>query len=217
MRHFLITFLLLITASIFAIDMIKYPMLTEKKYDLMKEFAYRHYEKSLPILIDPKLVVIHYSSLPSLRYVLDHYRDDSVDPSVEKLAPYGLVNVGTHFVIDYDGTIYELYPTTFMVRHTIGYDHTSISIQNVGSDASYLTEEQLAANAELIKYLMYKHPSISYLIGHMEYMNIRFPHYKLLVESKEDVHTPVKIDPGWNFLNDLRSILKDRYDIELLK
>jgi N-acetylmuramoyl-L-alanine amidase len=218
MRNILIMCLIIsLSSAITSIDIVKYPVLSEKKLELMTIFAERHYGLSSYHLYNPTMVIIHYTALPSLRFALNNFKTDSVDSAVEKLAPYGAANLGTHYIIDFDGTIYELVPSTVMVRHVIGYDHVSISIQNVGSDASYLTEEQLESNAELINFLHYKHPSLNFLVGHMEYMNTTLPHFDSYLKLDEELHTPVKIDPGWNFLKDLRYILKERYDLEFKK
>lgn len=218
MKLFIILLGLLSYANtVFSIVIIQYPVLSERKMELLNEYAQRHYNLKTANLYNPTMVVLHYTGVPSFRFSLNQFKIDELDPSTEKLAPYGLAPLGTHYLIDFDGSIYELVPSTVMVRHVIGYDYTSISIQNVGTDASYLTEEQLEANAELINYLHYKHPSIRYVIGHMEYMNTTYAHYKLHMESDEELRTPVKIDPGWNFLEDVRGLLKKRYSLEFQK
>ena len=44
-----------------------------------------------------------------------------------------------HFVIDTDGTIYQLVSTSIMCRHTVGLNYTAIGIEHVGtSDAQIL-------------------------------------------------------------------------------
>ena len=50
-----------------------------------------------------------------------------------------LPGVCAHFVIDRDGTIYQLVPLTTMCRHTVGLNYTAIGIEHVGtSDAEIL-------------------------------------------------------------------------------
>ena len=62
-----------------------------------------------------------------------------------------LPQVCAHFVIDRDGTIYELVPPNIMCRHTVGLNWTAIGIEHVGySDGEILrNRRQLAASLRL--------------------------------------------------------------------
>ena len=64
-----------------------------------------------------------------------------------------------------------------MVSHVTGYKHVSIGIENVAATSDELTKEQIRQNAKLVAFLLKRHPEIEYLIGHHEYMHIRYPHY----------------------------------------
>ena len=88
------------------------------------------------------------------------------------------MNVSTYYVVDRFGKINCLMPTTLMGRHTTGFNYTSIGIENVALDSSRLTDEQIQANAQLVEFLLHRHPSIEYLIGHHEYMNQTLSHFK---------------------------------------
>ena len=125
------------------------------------------------------------------------------------------MNVGTHYLVSQDGAIIELLPTTIMGRHTIGFNHVSISIENVATSASELTTEQIQANVDLIRYLTHKHPSIRYLIGHHEYMLRTAPHFALYLAKDESYNSTIKIDPGFRFMRLVRSELFRRYQIRL--
>ena len=52
----------------------------------------------------------------------------------------------SHFVVDTDGTIYQLVSIRLMCRHTVGLNYTSIGIEHVGlSDGGAAREpDQLA-------------------------------------------------------------------------
>ena len=78
-----------------------------------------------------------------------------------------------------------------------------------------LTEEQINANVKLIYYLTQKYPSIEFLFGHLEYMNIRYPHYKYYTAYDKTYEPPIKIDPGWDFMRVVRSRLSGKYNISL--
>lgn len=198
----------------FDIDIIDYPVLTQNKLNLMKKYAKQHYGMDTYVLWKPKMIIIHYTALPTLRSTLKTFSYDEVLPQREKLRVFGQVNVGSHYVIDYNGDIYNLVPTTVMVRHAIGYNHTAISIENVGSGHEILTRDQLKSNAELIQYLKYKHPSIEHVIGHLEYMNKNYAHYKYFLQKDPQYSPHIKIDPGFEFMNNLRRMLKNEYNLE---
>ena len=66
----------------------------------------------------------------------------------------GWSDIGYHFLIDRDGTIYQLLPDTTFARHVIGLNHSAIGIENIGDGNKYpLTDAQLKANIELINSL----------------------------------------------------------------
>ena len=109
----------------------------------------------------------------------------------------------------------SLLPTTLMGRHAVGFNYTAIGIENVGSDENQLTLKQAHSNAKLINYLIEKHPSIYYLVGHMEYMNQTLPHFPLYKAHDLSYEAPIKMDPGWTFMKKLRSLLKQDYNLTL--
>jgi len=195
--------------------MIDHPIQSEKRYQLMKEYAQAHYGMDHANLINPQLIVIHYSALATLRQTLTAFESDTISQSRDRLASYGDVNVGTHYVVDKDGTIYTLLPTTLMARHVIGFNHTAIGIENVASDQGQLTDDQIRSNALIVDMLLKKHTSIRYLIGHLEYMNQTMPHFKLFREDIEDYEPSIKIDPGFAFMRRLRNHLRLHYNLNL--
>jgi N-acetyl-anhydromuramyl-L-alanine amidase AmpD len=198
----------------FDIDIIDYPVLSQRKLDLMKEYSRRHYGMDTYQLWQPKMIVLHYTVLPTLRSTIKTFSLDEVPRQREKLRDFGRTNVGSHYVIDYSGEIYNLVPTTVMVRHVIGFNHVAISIENVGSGHEALTKGQLEANAKLIRYLTMKHPSIEYVIGHIEYMMTNYGHYKYYKQNDKDYEPHTKIDPGFEFMRHLRRQLKEDYNLE---
>ncbi|MAQ64083.1 N-acetylmuramoyl-L-alanine amidase [bacterium] len=195
--------------------MIDHPIQSEKRYQLMKEYAQAHYGMDHANLINPQMVVIHYSAIATLRQTLSAFESDTISKTRDRLASYGDVNVGTHYVVDQDGTIYSLLPTTLMARHVIGFNHTAIAIENVAADQGKLTDDQIRSNALIIDMLLKKHPSIRYVIGHLEYMNQTMPHFKLFREDIEDYEPSIKIDPGFAFMRRLRTHLRVEYNIKL--
>src|SRR5690606_11135645 len=84
------------------------------------------------------------------------------------IADASTLNVSAQYVIDRDGTIYQLMPDTLMARHVTGLNHCAIGIENIGGPKAPLTKAQLKANTKLIKKLKKKYP-IDYLIGLYQY------------------------------------------------
>lgn len=116
-----------------------------------------------------------------------------------------MLNVSAHFLVDRDGTIYRLVPETRMARHCIGLNYDSIGIENVGGGkAAPLTDQQVRANAALVRYLVRKHPTIRYLLGHMEWRRFeKAPFFREL----DPTYRNAKADPGWRFMRALRQRL----------
>jgi len=94
------------------------------------------------------LVVLHSISLPPGEYggdSIERLFTNCLDPEAH---PYfrevcGL-NVSAHFLVDRDGTIYQLMPETRMARHAIGVNHLAIGVENVGDERKWpLTEAQM--------------------------------------------------------------------------
>ena len=109
----------------------------------------------------------------------------------------GGVNVSAHFVVDRDGTIYQLQPVTRYARHCIGLNHIAIGIENAGDEQRWpLTDAQVAADAALVRRLAHAYP-ITHLLGHYEVMKFRdHPYY---LERDPSYHND-KPDPGARFM-----------------
>jgi len=89
-----------------------------------------------------------------------------------------------HFVIDTDGTIYQLVLLGLMCRHTVGLNYTAIGIEMVGqSDQDMLgNPPQLAAALDLTLWLMRRfHIQLGNVIGHNE--SLTSPLHRELVAS----------------------------------
>ena len=67
-----------------------------------------------------------------------------------------------------------------------------------------MTEAQLAANIELIKYLHEKYPTIKYVFGHYQQDEARVS--GLYIENVADYYS-IKIDPGPKFMRALHEAL----------
>ena len=94
------------------------------------------------------------------------FASDSPDPELHELP-----GDCAHFIIDSDGTIYQLVRLNVMCRHTVGLNYTAIGIEHVGtSDGAVLgNPRQLQSSLQLTLWLMHHfHISLSNVIGHNE-------------------------------------------------
>ena len=114
----------------------------------------------------PHVIVEHYTATTTFAPVWNTFAADAPDPELGELP-----GTCAHFVIDRDGTIYQLVPLDVMCRHTVGLNWTAIGIEHVGtSDASILDDpRQLDASLRLTLWLMHRfHISLPNVIGHAE-------------------------------------------------
>ncbi|RZL33481.1 MAG: N-acetylmuramoyl-L-alanine amidase, partial [Pedobacter sp.] len=109
------------------------------------------------------------------------------------------------YMVDRDGTIYRLMPDNYFARHVIGLNYCAIGVENVGSADFPLTDAQLKANEQLVRYLAKKY-KIEYLIGHYEYS--KFKGTSLWKETNPNYLTG-KTDPGVSFMERIRNNVKD--------
>ncbi|NNE28950.1 MAG: N-acetylmuramoyl-L-alanine amidase [Saprospiraceae bacterium] len=156
--------------------------------------------------IIPKMVVIHWTAIPTLEKSFAAFYESKLPNFRPEIASASALNVSVQYLIDRDGTIYQLLPDNTFCRHVIGLNHCSIGIENVGNgDTHPLTDAQLKSNIKLIRQLAKKHP-IEYVIGHHEYT--QFEDHPLWLEKDKGYRT-VKYDPGEAFMSKLRPRLKN--------
>ncbi|PYF75599.1 N-acetylmuramoyl-L-alanine amidase [Pedobacter nutrimenti] len=165
----------------------------------------RHGLKQSEPTIHPLMVVLHWTDIMSLEKTFDVFNRSTLPGARKEIASASALNVSSQYVIDRDGTVYQLLPDTVMARHVIGLNYCAIGVENIGSDQYPLTEAQLLANEQLIRYLKLKYP-IEYVIGHYEY-NL-FRETDLWKESDSSYRTE-KTDPGRDFMKRIREKIKD--------
>jgi beta-N-acetylhexosaminidase len=130
------------------------------------QYDKRHYGLETWRLTKPRVIVEHYTANDSFSATWNTFASDAPDPELHE-------RPGTcaHFVIDRDGTIYQLVALNTVCRHTVGLNWTAIGIEHVGtSDASILSNrKQLAASLRLTLWLMSRFGvSLPNVIGHSE-------------------------------------------------
>lgn len=153
----------------------------------------RHGIEQTDAIIRPKMVVVHWTVVPTLEKTFDVFNPVALPSSRTAISGASSLNVSAHFLVDRDGTIYQLLPTNIFARHTIGLNHTAIGIENIADGKTLpLTQAQIEANIQLINYLSNSH-DIEYVIGHHEYQ--QFIGHSLWKETDPNYLTN-KTDPG---------------------
>lgn len=203
--------LLLILSILFSANAIEIKQMPidfgEKRVLLTKEYIKNSYGLEVEnINITPEIIVIHHTATDDLKESYDRFKPELLLQDRKYISKAGSLNVSAHFLVDFDGTIYSMMPETYMARHVIGLNLSSIGIENVGGKEKPLTKEQLEANIKLVEYLKEKYKTIKYLIGHYEYSNAE--NHPLFLEKDKNYRT-IKHDPDMNFMESLRSNFSD--------
>jgi beta-N-acetylhexosaminidase len=140
----------------------------------MVNYALRHYGLGTYRLIEPHVIVIHYTETPDFQSTFNTFAPDVPDSELHELP-----NTCAHFVVDADGTIHQLVPLGIMCRHTVGLNWTAIGIEHVGySDAEVLDRpRQMNASLHLVRWLRCRfHIPVADVIGHNESLSSPYHH-----------------------------------------
>jgi N-acetylmuramoyl-L-alanine amidase len=149
------------------------PFPAKRKHE-MAAYAKRHYGIDSYRLRDPHVIVEHYTVTPTFQATWNTFAPDTPDSELHELP-----GTCAHFVIDKDGTIYQLVPLSIMCRHTVGLNYTAIGIEHVGdSDAEVLhNKRQMAASLRLTRWLRCRYGiAVKNVIGHNESLSSPYHH-----------------------------------------
>jgi hypothetical protein len=138
----------------------------------MAAYAKRHYGIATWRLVRPRVIVEHYSVTPTAAAAIAGFAADTPDPELGDLP-----GDCAHFVVDRNGTVYQLVRTSTMCRHTVGLNYTAIGIEHIGqSDEDILgNRKQLAASLRLTLWLMSRYRiTLADVIGHNESLRSPF-------------------------------------------
>jgi N-acetyl-anhydromuramyl-L-alanine amidase AmpD len=180
-----------------------FSIMSKAKFELTKQYCEENYGERTYRLAIPKMIVVHYTVIPTLDKTLNYFKRDSVE-GARSIRQFSPLNVGIHYVVDRDGKIYSLLPDSIVARHVIGFNHVALGIENVAKDSTDLTDIQLKSNVALILFLAKKYSTIQYLIGHEEYNQLSLPHYKLFRALNKKYAPHDKADPGAWFMKKIR-------------
>jgi N-acetylmuramoyl-L-alanine amidase len=150
----------------------------------MAAYAQRHYGIH-SWRLRPKVIVEHYAATTTFSPVWNAFAANAPDPELHQLP-----GDCAHFVIDRDGTIYQLVPLDVMCRHTVGLNYVAIGIEHVGtSDAEILHDPaQLRASLRLTAWLVTRfHIAVKNVIGHSESLTSPF-HKELYAPWRYQTH-----------------------------
>jgi N-acetylmuramoyl-L-alanine amidase len=145
-----------------------------KRREEMRAYARRHYGLDDFRLRDPKVIVEHYTVTDDFESVYDTFANDVPDVELHELP-----GTCAHFVVDKDGTIYQLVPLTIMCRHTVGLNQTAIGIEQVGHSAREIVDRpaQLRAIVRLTAWLRCREGiALRDVIGHNESLSSPYHH-----------------------------------------
>jgi N-acetyl-anhydromuramyl-L-alanine amidase AmpD len=129
------------------------------------QYSKRHYGTASYVL-RPRAIVEHYTASTTFASAYNTFAADVPDGELHQLP-----GTCAHFVVDTDGTIYQLVRLNVRCRHTVGLNWAAIGIEHVGtSDAQILGDaQQLDASLALTVWLMSKYRiPLANVIGHNE-------------------------------------------------
>ena len=150
----------------------------------MAAYSKRHYGQRTYHLTDPKVIVEHYTDGTSFSSAWNTFAGNS--PHLGELP-----GTCAHFIVDRDGTIYQLVRLRIRCRHAVGMNYTAIGIEHVGtSDHMVLSDfAQMKSSLRLTLWLMQKFGiNIGNVIGHREslyspYRHELYPSWQCLVHA----------------------------------
>jgi beta-N-acetylhexosaminidase len=145
-----------------------------KRREEMRAYARRHYGLDSFRLQDPKVIVEHYTVTDTFGAAYDTFARDVPDVELHELP-----GVCAHFIVDKDGTIYQLVALNNMCRHTVGLNDTAIGIEQVGRSAREILDRpaQIGAVVRLTAWLRCRYAiALRDVIGHNESLSSRYHH-----------------------------------------
>jgi len=151
----------------------------------MAAYALRHYGIEGFRLSRPRVIVEHFTANDSVRATFDTFANDTRDSELGELP-----STCAHYVIDRDGTIFQLVSTAIMCRHTVGLNYAAIGIEHVGRSDSEVLEDgrQLRASLRLTRYLQSRYAiATSDVIGHNESLSSRY-HRERIARLRTQTH-----------------------------
>lgn len=143
----------------------------------MAAYARRHYGLDTYRLVDPRVIVEHYTDTRDFQSTYNTFAPDHPDSELHELP-----NTCAHFVVDRAGVIHQLVRLTIMCRHTVGLNYTAIGIEHVGFGDREILENprELGASLALTRWLRCRYGiAVRNVIGHSESLTSPYHHEKV--------------------------------------
>jgi N-acetylmuramoyl-L-alanine amidase len=151
----------------------------------MRAYARRHYGIDTARLRDPKVIVEHFTASGTFSSAFNTFAANAPDVELHERP-----GVCAHFVVDRDGTIYQLVSLKWMCRHTVGLNDVAIGIEHVGfSDAEILGRPaQIRASLRLTRWLQSRYGIRTRdVIGHAESLSSPY-HHERVARLRKQTH-----------------------------
>jgi beta-N-acetylhexosaminidase len=150
----------------------------------MAAYSQRHYGKRTWQLSNPHVIVEHYTDGTTYSGAWSTFASNA-----KHLGEFP--GTCAHFIIDTDGTIYQLVRLGIRCRHVIGINYTSIGIEHVGtSDRQILRNRaMMRSSLHLTLWLMQRYGiNVGNVIGHAEsldspYHREKYPSWRCMTHS----------------------------------
>jgi N-acetylmuramoyl-L-alanine amidase len=149
----------------------------------MAAYSHRHYGDRTWELTTPQVVVEHYTDGTGFSSAWNTFAANS--PHLGELP-----GVCSHFIIDSDGTIYQLVNLHVRCRHAIGMNWTAFGIEHVGTNARDILNNgrMMRASLRLTAWLMLRYGvNIGNVIGHAEILESPY-HYERVASWRCSTH-----------------------------
>jgi N-acetylmuramoyl-L-alanine amidase len=143
-----------------------------KRKRQMAAYSKRHYGERTWELVDPKVVVEHYTAGTSFDSAWNYFASNS-----RHLGE--MPGVCSHFIVDTDGTIYQLVNLGIRCRHTMGLNWTAVGIEMVGTSARQIIDRraEFRGALRLSLWLMARYGiELRNVIGHAESLTSPYHH-----------------------------------------
>jgi N-acetylmuramoyl-L-alanine amidase len=143
-----------------------------KRKDEMAAYSKRHYGTRSYVLRNPNVIVEHYTDGTSFSSAWNTFAANS-----KHLGEYP--GTCAQFIIDTDGTIYQLVHLDIRCRHAIGMNYTAIGIEHVGTSDNMVLHNaaQMRSSLRLTLWLMSRYGiNVGNVIGHAETLQSPYHH-----------------------------------------
>ncbi|MDQ3631823.1 MAG: peptidoglycan recognition protein family protein [Actinomycetota bacterium] len=150
-----------------------------------RQYADRHYGLDRARLLDPKVIVIHYTASSTYSSVFNTFDANVADVELGETP-----QVCSHYVIDARGTIYQLVSLKWICRHTVGLNYTAIGIEHVGTSAEQVlgNSRMMRASTRLVRWLRGSRGiALANVIGHNESLSSPY-HRERVARLRRQTH-----------------------------